>query len=114
MFINQLVEFVINFFKSIFPCVLGRIDPQSTFANSELNSSSENLEKSPIIVFREIHFTGELCQAKLRLVIAYIQDNVSTSDFSAIFIRKNIIYERGRAAVYSSWFINRWNGRIAL
>ena len=47
-------------------------------------------------------------------MIAYIPDDVSTSDFSAIFICKNIIYWGGRAAVYSTWFINRWNGRIAL
>ena len=30
------------------------------------------------------------------------------------FFCKNIIYEGSRAAVYSSWFINRWNERIAL
>ena len=53
MFINQFVEFITNFEKaiSIFPCVLARIDPQSTCANSGLKSSSENLEKSRIIVF---------------------------------------------------------------
>ena len=54
-------------------------------------------------LFREIRFTGEFCEAKLRVVITYIRDDVSASDFSAVFICKNIIYEGGRTAAYSSY-----------
>ena len=60
--LTSLLNLLQMFEKAIstFPYVLARIDPQSTCANSQFKSTSENLEKSSIVVFFGKSVTQEI------------------------------------------------------